>query len=223
MAETNTKRKLMISPCTINTDGTVSIKGEKFEVMLNPGSYKHVQSICYNKTKAIGDVGQEAKFFARGNDKVSFDIVIDGTGVVDAPFDVKTQVMQLNSIIYKYDGINHQPNPVRLLWGTLIFFGRLESITHDYTLFKPTGEPLRAKIALSFTGFMSKEEQALKANKSSPDLTHIIQVKSGDTLPLLCYKIYKDSSYYLEVARINNMTSFRDIKPGTALSFPPLR
>jgi nucleoid-associated protein YgaU len=93
----------------------------------------------------------------------------------------------------------------------------------DYTLFKPSGEPLRAKVKLSFSGFMSKEEEALRANRSSPDLTHLIEVKAGDTLPMLCYRVYKDCSYYLEVAKVNGITNFRDLQLGTKLHFPPLR
>ena len=70
---------------------------------------------------------------------------------------------------------------------------------------------------------MSKEEEALRANRSSPDLSHIIEVKAGDNLPMLCYQVYKDSAYYLDVARVNGITNFRDIRPGTKLHFPPLR
>ena len=193
--------------------------------MLNPSSYSHSYSIGYNQKEALGQLGSDAKFSGIKPEKVSFDMVIDGTGVVAliGVDDVKTQIGNLTDIVYKYDGSNHEPNHVRLLWGSLIFFGRLESMSVEYTLFKPSGEPLRAKVKLSFSGFMSKEEEALRANRSSPDLSHLIEVKAGDTLPLLCYRVYKDCSYYLEVARINNITNFRDLIPGSKLHFPPLR
>lgn len=222
------KKKLKLSPCTVDDSGNVTVDdGASFEVMLNPSSYSHSYSIGYNKKDAIGQLGSDTKFSGIKPEKVSFDILIDGTGVVEGPdaaaSDVKDQVKKLTDIIYKYDGSNHEPNHVRILWGNLIFFGRLESMSVEYTLFKPGGEPLRAKIKLSFSGFMSKEEEALRANRSSPDLSHLIEFKAGDTLPLLCYRIYKDCSYYLEVARANNITNFRDIKPGSKLHFPPLR
>jgi len=225
---TGSKKKLKLSPCTVDDSGNVTVDdGASFEVMLNPSSYSHSYSIGYNKKDAIGQLGSDTKFSGVQPEKVSFDILIDGTGVVDVPdaatSDVKDQVKDLADIIYKYDGSNHEPNHVRILWGSLIFFGRLESMSVEYTLFKPGGEPLRAKIKLSFSGFMSKEEEALRANRSSPDLSHLIEFKAGDTLPLLCYRIYKDCSYYLEVARVNNITNFRDIKPGSKLHFPPLR
>ena len=223
---TGEKKKLIISPCTIESNGKVTVdQREKYEVMLNPSGFTHQYAIEYNQKKALGQVGSDSKFSAVNAEKVSFDIVIDGTGVVNQSngADVKTRVRQLNGIVYKYDGNNHEPNHVRILWGSLIFFGRLQSMSIEYTLFKPSGEPLRAKAKLAFAGFMSKEEAVLKADRSSPDLTHHIEVKAGDTLPLLCYRIYKDSSYYPEVAKANNMVNFRDIKPGTLIHFPPLR
>lgn len=225
---TGSKKKLKLSPCTVDESGNVTVDdGASFELMLNPSGYSHSYSIGYNNKEAIGQLGSDAKFSGIKPEKVSFDIVIDGTGVVEvadsASLDVKGQVNKLTDVVYKYDGDNHEPNHVRIIWGNLLFFGRLESLSVEYTLFKPSGEPLRAKVKLAFSGFMSKEEEALRANRSSPDLSHLVEFKAGDTLPLLCYRIYKDSSYYPEVARINNITDFRDIKPGSRLHFPPLR
>ena len=156
-------------------------------------------------------------------------ITLDGTGVVrpggsgGEPQDVESQFRQLNSIIYKYQGDKHEPNHVRILWGNLIFYGRLKTMSAENTLFNPEGKPIRAKIALSFKAFISSKEAALRANKSSPDLTHIVYFTAGDTLPQLCYNIYGDPAYYAKVASINKITNFRDIKLGTRLYFPPLR
>lgn len=227
---TGLKKKLTISPCTIDSAGNINVDSFKdnFEVMLNPSAYSHQHAISYNQKKSLGQLASESKFNAIEAETVSFDLVIDGTGVVNLPIagkgspDVKTQIEQLKDIVYAYVGDIHQPNHVRLLWGSLIFFARLKSISVEYTLFKPSGEPLRAKVKLSFDGFMSKEEEALRANRSSPDLSHIIEVKAGDTLPLLCYRVYKDCSYYLQVSKVNNITNFREIKPGDKLHFPPL-
>ena len=227
---TGLKKKLTLSPCTIDSAGNINVDSSKddFEVMLNPSQYSHKHAICYNQKKTLGQLASESKFSAIEAETVSFDLVIDGTGVVDLPVsanassDVKTQIDELKSVVYTYVGDIHQPNHVRILWGSLIFFGRLKSMSVEYTMFKPSGEPLRAKVNLSFDGFMSKEEEALRANRSSPDLSHIIEVKAGDTLPLLCYRVYKDCSYYLQVARVNNITNFREIKTGDKLHFPPL-
>lgn len=224
MARSN--KKLTISPCKIGKNGKVKVEeSKKFEVMLNPASYKQNEGITYNNTKAIGKVESEQKFSGINPKKLDLSIIIDGTGVVaDASKDdVKTQIDQLSDIVYKYKGDNHEPNHVRLLWGSLIFFGRLDSMSINYTLFAPGGTPLRAEVALSFSSFLTAKEEALLTNKKSPDMTHVVTIKAGDTVPHLCYRIYGDGAYYMQVARINNITNFRDIKPGTTLHFPPLR
>ena len=220
--------KLSLTPYTVDDKGNISLETSKsFEVMLNPSAFSHSYSIRYNQEKVLGQAGGESKFSAVDPDKVNFDVVFDGTGVVDtgsaSPTDVKTQINKLEDVVYSYVGDSHQPNYVRVLWSSLLFFGRLESMSVDYTLFKPTGAPLRAKVKLSFVGSVTKQEEAHRTNKSSPDLTHIIEVNAGDNLALLCHRIYKDSQYYPDVARANNLSHFSDIKPGDRLYFPPLR
>lgn len=226
MAETNTgeKQKLKLTQCKVMKGGKLEvIDSNSFEVMLNPANYSNTYSISYTDDEAIGQSASNPKFNVIKPQGISFKIVLDGTGVVDpsAP-DVKNQVQQLRDI-FKYSGDEHQPLVTRVLWGNLIFFGCLTSMSVDYTLFKPSGEPLRAKVTLAFDEFMSQEEESLRANRKSADLTHVVEVRAGDSLPLLCYRIYRDSDYYTQVARLNNITNFRDIKPGTKLFFPPLR
>lgn len=223
------KSLMEITACTVSEDGTLTVKeSEKFDVMINPSSYSFENSVCFNKSRAQGAIGSRNQFSHMNDGKVGFDLVIDGTGVVNLPIpgigsdDVKTQIKNLSAVL-GYDGKEHEPKHSRLVWGTLIFYGRMTSMSTTYSVFKPSGEPLRAKIGLKFTGFMTNEEGALAANNSSPDLSHLIEVQAGDTLPLLCNRVYKDSTYYMEVARINHLENFRSIKPGERLIFPPLK
>jgi hypothetical protein len=220
------KKKLSIAACKVS-DGSISVDKSKtaFEAMINPAGYKRQLCIDYNKKKTLGQSSAAPKFSAVLPETLTLEgLVLDGTGVVEqnGQQSVKEMIDALLAVIYNYNGQRHEPNYVRLLWGTFIFFGRAESISIDHTMFKPSGEPLRAKVSLSFTGWMSAEESTLRANQSSPDLSHLVEVAMGDTLPLLCSRIYNDPSYYREVARINNLTNFRNLEPGMVLRFPPL-
>jgi hypothetical protein len=224
------KKPLTLTQFSVSSAGTITLDPSRsFAVMLNPAEFTHEYAIQYNTRKTLGQVATDAKFSAVDNDKVHFSIIVDGTGAVPTagasspPKDVKSQLADLNSVIYQYVGSRHEPSHVRVLWGTLIFFGRLESMSTQYTLFKPSGDPLRAKVDLRFIGFMSKEEEKLVANRSSPDLAHSVVVRKGDTLPLLCESIYGDGSYYPEVAQANDLTDFRNLQAGMRLHFPPLR
>jgi len=93
---------------------------------------------------------------------------------------------------------------------------------YDFKLFDPQGQPLRATAKVTFK---SDETDALREsfNKAnSPDLTHRRTVKAGDTLPLMCHRIYGDASMYLQIAKINKLLNFRNIEVGQELFFPPI-
>ena len=228
MPETTSQsnNKLTISPCKIDQWGNLTVGGsEKFEVMLNPASYKHYESIIYNKENALQSNEPDRKFSAIPPRKLDFNIIIDGTGVVtpSGHSDVTTQIDQLNNIVYKYQEKKREPSHVLILWGSLKFFGRLESMTINYSLFAPGGTPLRAEVALVFGSFLPAKQEALMKKNSLSYGTHIMTIKAGDTIPGLCHRIYGDGRYGEQVAKINDIDNLRDIKPGTKLIFPPLR
>lgn len=101
------------------------------------------------------------------------------------------------------------------------FKGRLTCLNWDYTLFSPNGNPLRAKGSLSLTeAISSRETQAKKKNQKAEG--KFVTFKQGDSLIGLCAKEYKNSGYAPMIASINNLISFRDIKPGTQLWFPKI-
>lgn len=227
-AASGEKDRLTISACTVDDNGKVSVDDSRqFKFMLNPEKYDHSFAIKYSDKGAIGQSAANTRFSGVDPETLKISTMIDTTGAIgdaDASAgDVKTQLKDLADIVYKYDGDAHEPSPVQVLWGSQIFIGRLKSMSVDNTLFKASGEPLRAKLQLEFKSFMSNEEEALRANRSSPDMSHLVEVRAGDTLPLMCHRIYRDSSYYLEVARHNGITDFRDLEPGSKLHFPPLR
>jgi hypothetical protein len=226
---TGSKSLLTISCCDNN--GQPNGEGQ-FQAMINPASLNHQLGISYNtdnKTNLpLGKSAVESKLSQYQQEKLGFDLVLDGTGVVPVAgqqaADVSQQVKQLKNVVYHYVGEKHEPSIVKLQWGqSFSFVGRLSSMIVDYTLFKPGGDPLRAKIKLNFGSYMSNKQEALKADRQSPDLTHQVLVKAGDTLPNLCYRIYRDSSYYLAVAEFNQLDSVSVLTPGSQLYFPPLR
>jgi nucleoid-associated protein YgaU len=185
-----------------------------FSVYINPEKYSHSFEICYNDDQAQGSSGGSPDFNRTPSDTVEFELVFDGTGVIPPPIPGVT--------IYTGDGITKQIEKFMTLVFTYNSKGRLESLSLTYTLFKPDGTPLRARARASFISFNDETELALKANKSSPDVSHLLTVGAGDTLPLMCYEVYGSSVYYPQVARANGLTDFRHIPAGTQLLFPPL-
>ncbi|EXU74930.1 MULTISPECIES: hypothetical protein [Erwinia] len=209
---------------SITSKGSVA---QTFSATLNPGSIKHNFGISYTNRgpQQQGDISPTTTFKGYDSEKLDFELLIDGTGVTGntSTNTVQKQLATLKKVTYAYNGEQHEPYAVVISWGTSVSFqGRLTSISINYSLFDSSGNPLRATVALSFAKYLTQKEKSALKKQSSPDLTHIIEFRAGDTLPMLCHKIYNDSSYYIEVARKNNLASARQIKPGTKIYFPPL-
>ncbi len=198
--------------------------GEPYTVMINPESIKWNRKIDYNMEQAPDTSNPSQTYKSTPSADFSFDIVIDCTGVVDSSrTDMATEISKLETIVYTYNGKIHRPNYVEIRWGKKITFTSvLKSFDITYTLFKPDGSPLRAKISLSFGEYISAKSVAQEDKKSSPDLTHIIHTIDGDTLPELSNRIYNSTDYYMQIASYNGLNKFRNLQSGQRLSFPPL-
>ncbi|RUL79026.1 LysM peptidoglycan-binding domain-containing protein [Dyella choica] len=220
------KSQLKITACSSGGD-TPTPDGASISLLINPSELSMARKTDYGGCVPMGDTGSGRNFARMQPGNLDFSTVFDGTGVVPLPdsvslAEVQDQLDLLNAVVYTYNGQQHEPNVVQILWGTLLFFGRLTTFNIEYSLFRPNGTPLRAKATMSFQGYKSTQEAALEANQSSPDLSHAVVVRDGDTLPLLCHRIYGDSSYYVDVARFNGLHAFRALRPGLLLHFPPL-
>ncbi len=220
------KQLLTITQITPGSDPPTPDRNKRFKVQINPSEFSQRREISYNKDATQGQNTSTPRFSAVEPSTIEFTIVFDGTGAVpdeggQVP-EVIDQIEKLSNIVYNYNSSAHEPPKVQISWGTLIFIGRLSVFDTQYTLFKPSGAPLRARCTLSFTGDATNTQANLEANRSSPDLSHSVLVVDGDTLPLLCLRIYGDARYYPEVAAHNGLRTFRRLQPGLRLDFPPL-
>ncbi len=203
---------------------TLRSKNDEFKVMINPQEFSFKDSVDYSSEYEP----RSKKFRQYAASEIAIPkIFLDTTGAIpEDEWPLKGSIQEmidaLRKMVYNFDGNAHESPIVEITWGSTHFNGRLSSMDTKYVLFDKNGSPIRAEVDLKFFVFKTFKEIEAEARKSSPDLTHIIEVKSGDTLPNLCYKVYKDPSYYMQVARINHLSNFCFLKPGTRLVFPPL-
>jgi hypothetical protein len=193
-----------------------------YSLQINPETYKHQHSTSYQIESTTDTAGPTSKFVTMEPETVSFEFFLDGTGVIPGVTSVRDEIAIFKQVVYDYNGDIHSPNYLLLSWAGSVFKCRLTSLNIEYTLFAPSGSPLRARVDVSFQEYLSPDELAKRARKSSPDLTHVRTVLAGDTLPLMCFRIYGDSRWYPQVAAHNGLRDFRALVPGSRLTFPPL-
>lgn len=159
--------------------------------------------------------------------------VIDNTGALEFPpmavmppivvpgTSIYPSIKLFRDLFIENEDETHTRSYIKGIWGmgTLTIFGRVKKFDFSYDFFDNQGIPLRAtcdvyieEVPLDSSGF----------GFMSPDMTRIPQVQDGDTMVKLCEKNYDDKNYYIKVAEANNMSSFRKLKPGKNLIFPPI-
>jgi Contractile injection system tube protein len=212
--------KLTIIPVAKFAPVPVPVPLAPYVAMFNPENWQIQENVVNNSDQAIGQVGAPARYLGIGPRKLSFDLIIDGTGASGEKREVLVDVVALKASI-GFNGESHQTNRLLVIWGSQIFMGAVESLSIKFTLFRPNGTPLRATVSLGLVEDIEPVMGILKMNLKSSDLTRSRVTKMNDRLDLICYHLYNDSRYYLEVAKANNLTSFRNLPTNTELIYPP--
>lgn len=211
--------------------------GDKFTVLVNPETYKFSYTVEFSDAQAPGTSAVNLRFNRMPPQNFNFDFIFDGTGVVTASSllptvsnplsnsgssDVIDQIETFKHTVFNYQGDIHRPYFLKLHWGTLSFKGVLTSLDIEFKLFNPDGSPVRAVAKAGFRGSVEDNLRAALEDRQSPDITHKRVFQGNDTFVLLTNSIYNSEQYYIPVAAFNKLNSFRKIKQGTALYFPPV-
>ncbi len=207
-------------------DGGLKEADASFEALINPETYTLDYKLKFSESgQGHGTSGKQLKYEYTAPEEITFEFLFDNTGIIDdKPRDsIADDVKKFKQVLIEYKGDAHEPRHFKLVWGhNSIFKGRVTEVSITYKMFKPDGTPIRAVAKVKFKSSIEEQKRAAKENKSSPDLTHLRKVKAGDTLPLMCHRIYGDPKYYLKVAEVNGLGNFRSLEPGKDLLFPPI-
>ena len=197
--------------------------GQPFVAMMNPETYAIDKKMEFNLKQGHGTSGHQPKFELKLPEEMSFEFLFDNTGIIDGqPSTNLTQkIDDFSELLMGYNGSTHEPKFFKLVWGTLLFKGRCTALNIAFKLFNPDGAPIRAICKVTFKEMKEEKLRVAQEDNHSPDLTHYRIVKKGETLPMMCFLIYGDARYYLEVARANKLINFRKLNIGDELFFPP--
>ena len=225
MAETNLKIIAYGKPETRKKDEL-----NEFTVMFNPNTFTVNTRIQYQTQNGKGKAGGDPTFDKIPPLEFNVEFTIDGTGVSlgNVPEGRRQDyVKQRTRLLRKVTGssINgeiHRPNYLALLWGTFYIECVITSLNVVYNLFDRDGTPLRAKVTCAFQERIGNNKEGRRSRLESPDLTKQKTVQEGDILPLIAKRNYDKASYYIQLARVNKLKSFRNIPAGTKLILPPI-
>lgn len=115
-----------------------------------------------------------------------------------------------------------RPPRVRFHWGEAWSFEAvITSMSQKFTLFLPTGTPVRATVDVTFQ--QVKDAKLFpKTNPTSGGVggERVWVVREGETLAWIAYTEYGDSNQWRKIADANNLMSVRQLAPGQVLEIP---
>lgn len=208
-----------------------------FYLPVNPETYSKNFRIETDNRRGQGNHGTDPRYISAPPEELRLDFIFDGTRTIEnyrynyppnkAPNksdeSVKRQLELFLEVVYHIEGTTHRPNFLKVHWGKyLVFPCILSSLDINYQLFEPGGDPLRIKLSATFLNYQAQEERNNRQRQNSPDLTHLRQTVAGDRLDLMTHGIYNDTKYLLQIAKVNKLTSLRNLKAGQELRFPPI-
>jgi hypothetical protein len=99
----------------------------------------------------------------------------------------------------------------------------MESIKQRFTLFSPSGTPLRATLNIVLREYKTLDDQLEQLRLASPDRTHVHALQQGETLAAVARRHYDSPRDWRAIAAANNIDDPRRLDPGVFLRVPRLR
>jgi hypothetical protein len=199
----------------INTDAIVPLP---IPVMFNPPEYRIEKTNQFAEV-GIPGLGSSLLQFVRGSaETLSMDLFFDTT---DKGVDVRL-ITELVVGLTTLNAQTHAPPHLVFVWGTLIFPCVLESVSQQFTYFNAIGMPLRATLTVTLKAYDALQDLLSSIPFESADRTKGHVVAAGDSLQGIAAQEYDDPRQWRLIAVASNIDNPLTIKPGTALSVPPL-
>jgi Contractile injection system tube protein/LysM domain len=202
-------------------------EGIQLDVQFNPTEFSLTKGAQLAEIPIPG-LDQPIIQFVRGQTEtlsleLFFDSTEDGTGSQAKSVTEKTD--DFYSLI-KIDPETHAPPVLLFKWGSEfpgyreVFKCVVSSVRQHFTMFSPTGVPLRAKLTVELREYKTLPEQIYELNLQSADQTKAHVVLEGETLSSIAYQAYGDPSGWRRIADANAIEDPLALAPATILRVP---
>ncbi|WP_457333524.1 CIS tube protein [Rhizobacter sp. P5_C2] len=203
-------------------------QGRPFIALINPAEIKTTSAHRYSKVQPPGTKGEAQRPDSPDDEKLSFSLVLDGTGAVPTPAsgvaqEVLAQLRNLERMVGVAAALEGEPTMipfVQILWGQFLYEGRLKSLRTSYTLFAPDSTPLRARVDLSFIAPVVVPTGSPPA--AADGMPREVRARPGQSLAEICQQVYGDEVDCEEIARLNNLSALRELPMDADLFMPGL-
>ncbi len=199
---------------------------DEITCLFNPNEYTFSKRNTWTEKKVKGKNVPELEFGGGASMTLKMQLFFDTYTNGGDVRDITNRIWKLMSIDPNLTDMNSakgRPPKVEFQWGaTWSFEAVITEISQKFTLFRDNGIPVRATLDVSFL-------QATEAGKyPGQNPTTVGQsgyrrriVKEGDTIDLIAFDEYGDSTMWRFIADTNNLDIPHKLRVGQVLSIAP--
>jgi nucleoid-associated protein YgaU len=199
---------------------TPKVSPDVIPLRFNPTEYQLQKQNNFAEISIPGLETPPIQYVRGASEKLTLELIVDTSDTLE---DVRKKYVDAVRGLLNINTELHAPPLVAFEWDREIFKGVLESLNVTYTLFSPTGVPLRAKLSTTLREYRPVNVQFSERPRNSPDVEKSFTVRRGDELWSIAAQIYRDPAQWRALALANDIKDPRSLEPGTQLLVPRLR
>lgn len=201
--------------------GTVSIT-----CLFNPHEYVVSKSNSYNENAKNNSDVPDVEFSKAGAQTLKLNLLFDGYETGEDVSLVTAKLWKLMEAKTRQEGDKTKKVPppyVAFQWGVFYFTAVITNMSQRFILFTHDGTPVRAKVDITFTQYIDKNDYP-KQNPTSGGgpLEQVWRVVMGDRLDTIAGEVYGDPTKWRVIAERNNIINPLALRNGQELAIPQL-
>lgn len=197
----------------LNTDTS-----EKLTVRFNPEEYSLSRDNNFAQAAVPGRSSPLLQFTHGNLRTLDMELLFD---TYEELRDVRQETNKLLKLL-DINPATHAPPILLFVWGSLRFECVLTKASQRYILFLPTGEPVRARVQVSFSEFTNSSLEAKEIKRETADYTKVRVVGQGETLSSIAGDVYSNPALWRPLAIRNGIDDPHALTPGQKLVVPRL-
>ena len=197
----------------VNTD-----TGERLEVLFNPEEYSLNRDNNFAQAVVPGRSAPLLQFTHGNMRTLELELLFD---TYEQLRDVRQETNRLVRLL-DINPETHAPPVLLFVWGSLRFQCVLARANQKFVMFLPSGQPVRARIQVTFNEFSNSSLEAKEIKRETGDFTKVHVVLAGETLSGIAGQVYANPQLWRPLAIRNGIDDPRVLTPGRRLAVPRL-
>lgn len=208
----------------VDKDGEEKGSGVSVSCMFNPFEYTVSKTNTYQEDSTNRSDVPTVEFQKAGPQTLRLSLIFD---TYEADEDVSRTTVKLWKLMEaktrQESGKTRKipPPEVAFEWGVFRFVAVITNMTQKFTLFKPDGTPVRAKVDVTFTQHKDlKDYKHQNPTSGGGDVERVWRVVAGDRLDTIAHRVYGDATKWRVIAAHNRITNPLALRAGQQLTIP---